>query len=250
MSMASTVKIFRVLERLCLHGPVKASVLSSELDLNKSSVHRFLNVLADMGYVAQQEETGLYAATLKIHEMGVQVKNRIGIARIAAPFMHRLQAQLKEGINLGVLTENEMATLERVLPDGNKTNIIVKARLPAYCTAIGKMLLASLSEDSFEEYLSQVTLQSYTARTVKTADQLRVMIAGIKQDGFSVDNRELDDNLISIASPIRDENGIVIAAMSVTGTVSQMVDEHFAQVKTELRAVTADISRTLGYRPE
>lgn len=249
MTMASTVKTFRVFEMLCQGGPAKASVISSELELNKSSVHRFLNVLTEMGYVSQNETTGLYEATFKIHEMGIQVKNRIGIAGIAAPIMHRLQIEVSEGVNLGVLIDSEMAVIERVLPDANNTSIIVKARLPAYCTAIGKMLLACLDEDSLDRYLEEVELLAYTGRTAKNPGQLRVMLGEIRKEGVAIDDRELDDNLRSIAAPVRDDNGMVIAAMSVTGTVSRMVGDHFAMVQKSLLTAAADLSKVLGYQP-
>lgn len=246
MAMGSTIKIFRVLEMLCKDGPAKASTISHELQLNKSSVHRFLNVLHDMGYVCQVEKTGLYAATLKMFEVGVPVKSRIGIARIAEPVMRQLQIKLNEVVNLGVLSEYEVTTLERVLPDDRNTNIVIKTRLPAYCTAFGKVLLAHLNDVQLEEYFKKTEFVAYTSRTVKNAEQLKLMLDHVKKDGFAIDDRELDNNIRSVASPIYNENGYVVAALSVTGSVSRLVGGHYEEIKSNLIVATYEISKLLG----
>ena len=248
MTMASTEKVFRVLEKLCQDGPCKASVISAELALNKSSVHRFLNVLVDMGYIFQDAETGLYTATLKVYEMGVQVKNRIGIARIAAPIMRRLQVELNEAINLGVLYDFEMFTLERFTPDDKNTKIVVKARLPAYCTALGKILLAHLDPEHLEGYLTTTEFKAYTVRTVTDPNLIRDMLQQIRQDAVAIDDRELDDNIRSVAAPVRDDSGMVVAGMSVTGSALRLAGEHFETVTQRLITATEEVSSALGYR--
>ena len=248
MTMASTEKVFRVLEKLCQDGPCKASVISAELGLNKSSVHRFLNVLADMGYVFQETETGFYTATLKVYEMGVQVKGRIGIAKIAAPVMRRLQVELNEAINLGVLYDFEMFTLERFTPDDKNTKIVVKARLPAYCTALGKILLAHLDPAHLERYLAATEFKAYTSRTMTDPDRIREMLEQIRHNGVAIDDRELDDNIRSVAAPVRDDSGMVIAGISVTGSAPRLVGDHLEAVTNKLVAATGEISSALGYR--
>ena len=246
--MSSTAKIFIVLEKLCTDGPAKASTLSQELKLNKSSVHRFLNLLQDMDYVCQVEKTGLYAATLKMFEVGVQVKTRIGIARIAEPLMRQLQTKLNDTVNLGVLSEYEVSTLERILPGDRSTSIIIKTRLPAYCTAFGKILLAHLDDVQLEDYLEKIEFVPYTSRTVRNGDQLKRMLDHVKKDGCAIDDRELDDNIRSVAFPLYNENGYVIAALSVTGSVNRMVGAHLEEVKFALKLSADKISKLLGHQ--
>jgi len=248
MTMASTEKVFRVLEKLCQDGPSKASVISAELGLNKSSVHRFLNVLVDMGYIFQDAETGFYTATLKVYEMGVQVKSRIGIAKIAAPIMRRLQVELNEAINLGVLYDFEMFTLERFTPDDKNTKIVVKARLPAYCTALGKVLLAHLDPEHLERYLTTTEFNAYTSRTLTDPKQIRDLLEQIRQNGIAIDDRELDDNIRSVAAPVRDDSGMVVAGLSVTGSALRLVGEHFDRVTQRLLAAADEVSGILGHR--
>jgi DNA-binding IclR family transcriptional regulator len=246
MSMASSVKMFRVLECLCQEGPAKAVTLSKVLDLNKSSIHRFLNALMEMGYVVQDEESGLYSAGLKIYEMGAQVKNRLGISQIAAPILRRLQVEVNEAVNLGVLQNNEMLTLERFTPDDMSVKIVVKAKLPAYCTALGKILLAHLDPNSFEKYLAETELRAFTRRTVTDPDKFRQMIAQIKVAGIAVDDRELDENILSIATPVRDETGIVVAGMSVTASPIRLSGAKLEEAKLKLLAATKELCCALG----
>ncbi len=246
MSMASSVKMFRVLEYLCQEGPAKAMTLSKILELNKSSIHRFLNVLMDMGYVVQDAETGLYSAGLKIYEMGAQVKNRLGISQIAAPILRRLQVEVNEAVNLGVLQNNEMLTLERFTPDDMSVKIVVKAKLPAYCTALGKILLAHLDQHSLEKYLAETQLQPFTRRTVTDPEKFMQMIAQIRTTGIAVDDRELDENILSIATPVRDENGIVVAGMSVTASPVRLAGDKLDNAKVKLQAATRELCCALG----
>lgn len=246
MSMASSVKMFRVLEYLCQEGPAKAVTMSKELALNKSSVHRFLNTLMEMGYVVQDPESGLYAAGLKVYEMGVQVKNRFGISKIAAPILRRLQVEVNEAVNLGVLQNNEMLTLERFTPDDMSVKIVVKAKLPAYCTALGKILLASLDEESFERYLAQTEFKPFTRRTITDPQQFRKVIAEIRANGMAIDDRELDENILSIATPIRDESGIVVAGLSVTAAPTRLSGTQLKRAQEKLLAATKELCCALG----
>ena len=246
MSMASSIKMFRVLEYLCQEGPAKAVTMSNALDLNKSSVHRFLNTLMEMGYVVQDPDSNLYSAGLKIYEMGVQVKNRLGISRIAAPILRRLQVEVNEAVNLGVLQNNEMLTLERFTPDDMSVKIVVKSKLPAYCTALGKILLAYLDEESLESYFAETELIALTERTVTDPARFRQMIAEIRAAGIAVDNRELDDNILSIATPVRDENGTVIAGMSVTASPQRLSGAKLENAKEQLLSATRELCCALG----
>ncbi|PLY04017.1 MAG: hypothetical protein C0622_03505 [Desulfuromonas sp.] len=246
MSMASSIKMFRVLEYLCQEGPAKAATLSKALDLNKSSIHRFLNTLIEMKYVIQEADTGHYTASLKIYQMGAQVKNRYGLSRIAAPILRRLQVEVNDAVNLGVLQNNEMLTLERFTPDDMSVKIEVKAKLPAYCTALGKILLAHLDEESFERYLAETDFQAYTSRTITNPKKLRETIEQVRSEGIAIDDRELDENVRSIAMPVRNENGIVVAGMSVTASPTRLSGERLENAKKKLLAASKELCCALG----
>lgn len=246
MSMASSEKMFRVLEYLCQEGPAKAVTLSKGLGLNKSSIHRFLNALIEMGYVIQDSGTGLYSAGLKIYEMGVQVKNQLGISRIAAPILRHLQVEVNEAVNLGMLQNNEMVTIDRFTPNDPSIKIVVKAKLPAYCTALGKILLAHLDQDSFERYLEETELKAFTRRTITDQDKFREMILAVKDAGIAIDDREFDENIISIATPVFDESGTVIAGMSVTASPSHLFGAQFDYAKEKLLVATKKLCCALG----
>jgi len=246
MAMASSVKMFRVLESLCQVGPAKAMTLSRELGFNKSSIHRLLNTLMEMDYVIQDSETGLYSASLKIYELGVQVKNRFGISKIAAPILRRLQVEVNAAVNLGVLHNNEMLTLERFTPDDESVKIVVKAKLPAYCTALGKILLAYLDEDSFERYMAATEFKAITDRTVTDPVKFRAMIAQIRSAGIAVDDRELDANVRSIATPVRGENGMVVAGLSITAAATMLSGEDLAVAQRKLCLATETLCSALG----
>ncbi len=248
MPMSSSEKLLKVLEKLCLDGPAKAVSLSHELHLNKSSVHRFLNTLISLGYINQNPETGFYSAGLKVYEMGVQVKGRLGIAKIAAPLLRRLQVEVNEAVNLGVLHNNEMLTIERFTPDDENIKIVVKTKLPAYCTALGKVLLAGLDQRSFERYLTETKFNAFTSRTVTDPAVLRRMISEVRDLGYAIDDRELDNNIRSVATPLHDDSGMVVAGISVSAAVTRLDEERLDAAKQMLLQATEDIELALGHK--
>ena len=249
--MKSTVKVFQVLEALCEGKAAGVTELSNQLDIKPSTMHRFLSVLTDLDYVQKDASTGKYYATLKIFQLGVSVRNKMSLISIARPHMEELGEMLFETVNIAVFAQNSVVVIDRVQsPETLRTNIIVGQHLPAYCTAFGKVFLAVMPEKELDRYLKEITLNPLTAQTITQAEVLRAELAKVARDGFAVDNRELDENIRCIASPIRDESGKVIAALSISGPTSRMKMVRLKTLMKTIMDISSEISQKLGYRED
>ena len=249
--MKSTIKVFQVLETLCEGKSAGVSELSKQLDIKPSSMHRFLTVLTQLGYVQKNAETGKYFATLRIFQLGVSVRNKLSLISIARPYMEELGEVLHETVNIAVFAQNNVVVIDRVQsPETLRTNIIVGQHLPAYCTAFGKVFLAAMSPKELDRYLKTVTLEPITRQTLTTAKALRAEIQKIVKAGYAIDNRELDDNIRCLSSPIRDESGKVVAALSISGPTSRVKMVRLKTYTKTIRDITMEISLKLGYRED
>jgi DNA-binding IclR family transcriptional regulator len=247
-SMKSTVKSFQVLEDLCNQGPATAVTLSLRLNLNRSSVHRILTVLQQLKYVRQQP-SGKYEPTLHLFHLGSKVKDMLGIGTIIRPHMEALAVKAGATVSLVTLTKDFAITvLDRVFSRSNpKPNIVIDGPFPAYCTAFGKALLASLSPEDLDAYCARVQIVPFTSHSVKDPRELRRRLEQVRRDKVAHDEREFDESIRCIAAPIRDESGSVIAAVSVSDLVTRLTPEKIPAVREELLKAAARISQDLGY---
>jgi DNA-binding IclR family transcriptional regulator len=249
--MKSTIKVFRVLEFLCEGKAAGVSELGAQLGIKPSSVHRFLSVLVDLGYVEKNSETGKYVATLKVFQLGVSVRNKMSLISVARPFMKSLCESLHETVNIAIFTGQHVVVIDRVKSaETLRANIVVGQRLPAYCTAFGKTFLAAMSHKELDRYLAAQPLEPMTRQTHVDRAALVADLSRIRRDGFAIDNRELDENVRCIAGPIRDESGDVVAALSVSGPVARLKMTRLNTFKRTIIDTTGEISLILGYQAD
>ncbi|NIS67707.1 MAG: helix-turn-helix domain-containing protein [Proteobacteria bacterium] len=246
--MKSAAKLFSVFETLCLDGETSITELSTRLKLGKSSVHRFLSVLRDLGYVERNGTNGRYFATLKIFEIGAMVRGRISLVQLARPHMEELGRRFHETINLALSEQGEVVYVDKVeSAEALRMDLTIGRRVPAYCTALGKVFLANLTEEDLGEYLQNQEFRAYTQRTMTSAEEIKRHLDKVRRDGFAIDDRELDEGIRCIAAPIRNESDRVIAAISIAGPSMRMSMERLKSLQKPIMDVTKEISRKLGH---
>lgn len=214
----SSQKVFDVLEYLCLHGAAKASEVSQALDLQKSSVHRFLNTLTDIGYVRKDEHSGRFAPTLKVFQLGVAVSNQIDWLSHAKPFMRQLAEELDVTVTLATFMDDAVLVLQREYPRSGITRVVMNQHLPAYCTGLGKILLAGLGEAELHSYLGRVDLVPLTGRTLRTPAELEQAVHKAKTNGYAEDYCEISESLHCVAIPVRLPTETSLWAMSASSS--------------------------------
>jgi IclR family pca regulon transcriptional regulator len=186
------------------------------LELNKSTVHRFVSTLETLGYLEQNETTKKYRLGLRTMELGYAAINSVELSKAARPYLERLRDESGHSTNLAVLDDVDIVFMGVEVAKPFDIYIPLATRLPAYCTALGKAQLAFLSDDVLEARLSRIDFQPRARRTITTPHRLLEDLMQVRSCGFAVNHEESETGLSAIAAPVRSCSGEVKAAMSVT----------------------------------
>ena len=233
---------------------IGVSELSRELELSRSTAHRYISTLAVLGYLQQDAESKRYRLGPKVLDLGFSAINSMDVREIAAPHLRQLSDKTGYTVNLAILDGTEVVYIERcrTARPGQweiDLNLHVGARLPAYCTAMGKAILAFLPEEQREEVIARIDFAPRGPHTLTDPDAFREELARIRVSGVAVNDEELAYGLRSIAAPIHAHSGEVLAALNlaVHRTMVSM-DELIARLGPAVTQTAADISRGMGHR--
>lgn len=188
--------------------------------LSRAAARRFLITLGDLGYV--RSDGRLFALTPRVLELGYAYLSSLSLPEVADPHLERLAAEVRESASVAVLDGEDVVYVARVATARiMRVTINIGTRFPAHCTSMGRVLLASMSPDSLEAYLSQASLRRLTSRTIVLPAALRAELDEVRGRGWAMVDQELEEGLRSIAAPIRDRTGRVVAAVNVSTHASR-----------------------------
>jgi IclR family pca regulon transcriptional regulator len=227
--------------------PLTLTEVANQMGMTKSSAQRFLNTLRSMGYL-KRDENKRYALSPKILSLGFNFLNSSTIAKIVKPHIDHLSSTFNKTLNLAVLDGFEIVYLYR-----KEVNRFLKydlqpgSRLPAYCTSAGKILLAGLSDEDFIARVSQNELKPVTPRTITSKDELLQDIRKTRARGYSICDRELSMDLYSMAFPLVNDRGDVVAAINVTMGLEEKKSPIMRDLVKTMANEAREISRILGY---
>ncbi|UCD80581.1 MAG: IclR family transcriptional regulator [Desulfobacterales bacterium] len=243
--IASLEKGMRVLELLSAQNDLTVSSVAAQLGFNRAASHRFLATLRDLGYV-EKNENHRYHLTFKVLELGMKVANRFEIRTTAHSYMQELSRAFNETVNLGYWKEQKVFHLDKIdSPEILRIDTPLGSWAPAYCTALGKSILAYLPQDELETYLKSVRLVSHGPYTITSKKKLRQELIKILQQGYAVDDEELSPGLRCVAAPVFDHTGHVRYALSVSAPSSRMTQETIERVQQKIRDVCQRLSAKL-----
>jgi len=217
--------------------------LSQRANLPKSTVHRFAEQLRALGWI-ERDHSG-YRIGMRLFELGGLALQRNQLRDAAFPHLYALASKVGLAVQLGVLDRGEVVYLERVLLGGYRLPTRLGGRMPAYCTGLGKAMLAF--DDSAAEVVLQSTLSKRTDRTITEPDALRANLDQVRSSGVAFDMKESYETLGCVAAPIRN-SGRAIAAVSVTGPVNLMDWDSTAEAVKHTAASIWN-ARFAGVRP-
>jgi len=233
---------------------IGVSELSRELSLSRSTAHRYIATLAHLGYLQQDPDSKRYRLGPKVLDLGFSAINSMDVREISAPHLRRLSDETGHTVNLAILDGIDVVYIERcrTAQPGQREidlNLHVGARLPAYCTAMGKAILAFVAEDRREELIAQIDFVRRGPNTITDADAFRVELARIRAAGIAVNDEELAYGLRSIAAPIQAHSGEVLAALNLAihRTMGSM-DELIARFGPAVKKTAGEISLGMGHR--
>ena len=242
----------RGLSVITAFGPATPELSLSDVaratGLTRAAARRFLLTLVDLGYVRQDGK--LFRLTPRVLGLGYAFLSSQSLPGIAEPHLERLVREVHESSSMSVLDGPDIVYVARVPTSRLMTVAInVGTRFPAYATSMGRVLLAGLDEAALEEHLATLELRRFTEHTVTSLDGLRARLEETRAQGYAIVDQELEPGLGSIAAPVRNRHGKVVAAVNVSSHVSRITRDKARRVLLPplLRAVTeieTDLSRS------
>jgi len=234
------------------HGEVDelgVTELSKRLKLHKNNVFRLLATLESRGYIEQNRATENYRLGLKSLELGQTFVKQMGLLRQARPILDRIVQECNETAYVAIFKEGYVVYLDVVETDLTVRVVSrVGSRLPGYCTATGKVHLAFMSDEDVDHLYPSNELKAYTPTTLATKTALREELRKIFEQGYAIDNEELDSGVRCIACPIRDYTRRIVGAISISGPTMRFSDERIDKELIPLaRQAADDLSTRLGY---
>ena len=246
-------RVSRILEMVG-QSPQGMSIrdLSSGLSLPKGTIHRLLSSLSYFGYIRQDTETKSYFLGLKLMELNALLDSQLDLRKVAEPILRDLAEKTKQTAHMVILDRNEVVYIEKIETQQPAGGLKMASRLgsrnPAHSSAVGKALLAYVSEEVLADFLRAKGLPRRTANTITDPGSFRDHLKLVRDQGYAIDDEENEQGIRCLGAPIFDGKGRALAAISVSGPVFQMTKK-FVQdvVRKEVVAAASDISRRLGF---
>ncbi|WP_216093619.1 IclR family transcriptional regulator [Sporolituus thermophilus] len=250
-AIQSVVRAFNILNYLAAHRTGESlSNISRGIGLSKSTTHSLISTLEQLGYVQQDQSTGKYYLGMKLFELGQVVHANMDLRKIAMPYLSELAKKYEETVHLAVLSKGEVVYIDKVdSPRSIRIASQIGGRNPAYCTGVGKVLLASLSDAELAKTLKNVDFRRFTENTITDALSLKKHLEEVRQRGYAFDREEFEIGLFCIAAPIKNHKGNVIAAISLSGPTARMTNGNLEQMIEDLTGTAKLISKQLGFKP-
>jgi DNA-binding IclR family transcriptional regulator len=248
-SINSIIRASHILK--CLSGAkthFKISELARHLSLDRSTTYRILLSLERTGFVEKDEKAGTYSLGLAAFEIGNAYLRQTDLIQVSKPIMADLAQTVQETVHLAVLSDTEIVYVDKVdSPRSLGVMSKIGQRGPVYCTALGKTLLAFQPEDEQSRIIHKIRLTPLTPRTITSKQRLVEELKAIRKQGYSLDHREIEEEVECIGAPIRDHLGNVIAALSISGPQRKIETPQEKHFISEVVKAAVLISSRLGY---
>ncbi len=198
------------------------SQLSTKTGLSRAAVRRCLYTLTKLGF-AGVEDGSRYALRPRMLTLSNTYSASSSLATAAQPILERMSAVLRESFSVATLDGDDIvyiarSSVSRVMSD----DLHIGSRLPAYCTSMGRVLLAYLPSDQLEQYLARVVLTPHTTRTVSSVEKLRLALRNVRRHGYALVDQEYEVGLRSLAVPVYSPTGRVVATLNLSGSAPRM----------------------------
>ncbi len=238
----------RILECFSFQDPrLSLTDIARKVGLPLSTTHRILATLRDVGLVEQEGDRDLYRLGLKLLELGSMVLANMEVHREALPFIEELVRETGETVHLGVFDGSQVVSIEKMdSPHGLASNITIGKGAPAYCTGVGKALLA-FQPEAVVDQVCRLGLTGHTPQTITDPAKLRRELAQVRSQGYAVDNAEHQADVRCVAAPIRNYSGNAIASLSISGPATRIPKDRIPALAARVREVAAKLSARLGY---
>ena len=248
IKLKSIKKTIDVLNCFVDKQPLGVTEISDKLGLYKSNVHNILSTLTAMDYLDQDKDTGKYYIGIGIVRLAHAMASRYTFHKVASVHLQQISDQAGETVYLTVAMKRMVYYLDAAIPSAS--NYLLSGTLrystePLHCTGSGKAMLAFMSPEDREEYLSQ-PLVAMTPNTITDLERFREELRLTRERGYALDNMESEIGTRCVAVPIKNANGLPVGAMSISGPAYRFADEektsqHVALLKRHVRQIEYSI---------
>lgn len=223
--------------------------ICKKVNLTKGTVYRLVYTLVSRGFLSQNDSNSKYTLGPKVFEIGSIALSQLEIRKVAYSSIEELRNTTGETVHLVVQYNDEVVYLEKVdSPRSISMRSWIGQRMPMYCTAVGKTILASLSEEEVYSICGSGKMKRITPNTITSYENLIIELQKVKEQGYAIDDEENEEGLRCIAAPVKNNKGKVIAAISVSAPLMRMDDNLVALTAQLVKKAAEEISYKMGYR--
>ncbi|PRX03999.1 UNVERIFIED_ORG: IclR family transcriptional regulator [Martelella mediterranea] len=250
-NVAAVLKVFAVLETLAENRSAALAEIAQSAMTSKSTTHRLLHTMMELGYVAQDEKSERYELTPRLFSLAAQtMKSQADILRVADKAMGRLSRATGESINLGIFDGREQRVVYIHQYDSSYSlsmNSTLGTRNPLHSTALGKALLAFRDDEEIEGRLAVMDMEVSAPNTVTDKAVLRQQLQAVRENGYAEEIEESEAGVRCIAAPVLNHVGKSIAAISIAFPLFRFDEARKEDYVALLKSATRNVSQALGY---
>ncbi len=250
--IASLAHGLSVLEAVGSYGDaITLAALAENVGLTKTSTWRLVHTLVHMGYVRQDPKSRTFTPAPRILSLGYSYFDSLDIKQLAIPFLQELSSHFNETVNLAILDGDELVYVERIgTAQIISVNLHVGSRLPLFNTSLGRALICEAPDEWVRAYLTRLADDPRAKEYLRTGKRPLIrLLEDTRRQRFSINDEELVKGLRSVASPLLDASGAIVAAAGIAVPSSRVtVAELRRDFAPQLLATAERISVALGYR--
>jgi IclR family KDG regulon transcriptional repressor len=242
-------RFFQIIELLEQKEGLRLQQIADRLNLDKSTVFRFLSSAREYGYVTKDDDTSKYSLGYRFLSIASQISGTLDVRKIAHPHLVELERLTGETIHLTIFDGENVVYIDKV---ESQRPVRMYSRIgnvaPVHCTAVGKAILAFQEDEQVDRILSTEGLRPYTPNTITDREELKRELGRVRVSGFAVDRREHESEICCVAAPVWDGRGAVDAAISISAVSSRTDLPELLRYTPVLKEKCCLISRALGHR--
>jgi IclR family KDG regulon transcriptional repressor len=228
-------------------GVLSLNEISKATGLNVATAYRLVSTLVNRGFISHQQSKRTYSLGLKMYDFIYAVRRNLKFIDFAYLSLSKVCKEQNESVYLAVIDRDESLVVEEVgVNEDLRINSPIGKRLKLHCTAGGKVLLASLSEEERNEYYKRNSLQPFTKNTITDVSELEKQLEDVKTEGVAYDKEEYRMGIWATAAPVYNTNGMVIAAAGILALMSHINADSIRRYTTAIKSCTGEISQIIS----
>jgi DNA-binding IclR family transcriptional regulator len=245
-------RAFAILEEVARNRDgIGLAELSKRVGLHNSTTFHLVKTMVSLGYVRQLRDSKRYRIGRPLFALAASALDEVEMMSLATPVLEELSRETGESAHFSVHMGDAVVVLARTGGQGAfQLSDRVGAVRPAHCTALGKVMLAAMTDEQLGRFLRRAELKAFTSNTITSAEALRREIATVRRSGMAFDDGEFDAELRCVALPVRDFSGQVIGALGISGPVWRLSIEALQKRARQVRVAADRLSSEFGYAGE